>query len=260
MSFLTDNLKLFTGCGLSVVLFLGGLLFLGIKLKKSATRTMMVWFPVFALMIFACPIWILYNKIRDDGAILYRLMWMSPISLVVGYAIIEIITMLPKKYKTVSFVGAILVIMLCGKYVYSNPMFSKAENAYHVPETVAKICDELKVEGREIRVCMPIEFIQYTKQYSPYICLTYGRYVLYGMPDAPNSKVKDILEKDVIDAEALCEELRATKSPYLVIGKDKAFSESLANFDVFYCTSIDGYDIYLDSKSRLAEFLAQENN
>lgn len=159
--------------------------------------------------------------------------------------------MLPKKFRTVGFGIAVLLIILSGKYVYSNPFFSKAENKYHVPETVVKICDELMVEGREVRVCMPLEFIQYTRQYSPYIVLTYGRDVLLYDVGDPASNVNVLFREEVYNAGDIAAELRRTSTPYLVVQKDIPFTESMGNYGFFYYDTIDDYDIYLDCEAYL---------
>lgn len=246
-----ETLKQYSGSGLLFVLFLLSILFLGFKTAKTPEKKITVWYPIFVLLIFFCPIWLIYDKIRDDSGILYRILWLVPMSIVVCYGLVQAVFMLPKKFRTVGFGIAVLLIILSGKYVYSNPFFSKAENKYHVPETVVKICDELMVEGREVRVCMPLEFIQYTRQYSPYIVLTYGRDVLLYDVGDPASNVNVLFREEVYNAGDIAAELRRTSTPYLVVQKDIPFTESMGNYGFFYYDTIDDYDIYLDCEAYL---------
>lgn len=250
-SMFSETLKQYSGSGLLFVLFLLSILFLGIKAVKSPEKNMAVWYPLFILAVFFCPLWIIYDKLRDDSGILYRIMWMIPMSIVVCYALVQALSMLPQKFKAVGFGAAVLLIMVCGKYVYSNPNFTKAENEYHVPETVVKICDELKVEGREVRVCMPIEFIQYTRQYSPYICLTFGRDVLLRDTGDEFSYIHVFFREEVYNAYDIATELKRTYTPYFVVHKDIPFTESLGNYGFYYYDTIDDYDIYLDCDAYL---------
>lgn len=250
-SMFSETLKQYSGSGLLFVLFLFSVLFLGLKNAKTPEKKMTVWYPVFVLLLFFSPIWLIYDKLRDDSGILYRILWMIPVVIVVCYALVQAVFMLPKKFRAMGFGAAILLIMLSGKYVYANPFFSKAENKYHVPETIVKICDELMVEGREVKVCMPLEFVQYTRQYSPYIVLTYGRDALLYDSGDTSSNVYVYFREEVYNACDIATELKRTKTPYFVVKKDIPFTESMGNYGFFYYDTIDDYDIYLDCDAYL---------
>lgn len=246
-SILLNNLRDFSGTGLLFLLLLIGVLFLGFYLKRGPVKRLVVWYPVFVLAIYFCPLWYFYFRLREDSEILYRLLWMIPFSVVICYALVEVIFLLPKKIRVVSFSGALVLIMLCGKYLYTNPQFSKAENPYHVPETVVKICDEIEVPGREIRACFPIEFIQYVRQYSPYVCLAYGRTVLLGDGFNEYSRVDELLHDEVLNTRAIVDELRRVDTPYFIVSSDTSLTENPGKYEFYYVTTIDGYDIYLDN-------------
>lgn len=248
---ITDNLKDFSGTGLLVVLFAVALLFLALWLEKGPKKVAAVWMPVFVLLVYFCPIWYFYTSKRDDSEILYRVLWMIPFSVITCYAFVEAIFMLPKKKRTLGFVMSVLIIVLSGQYIYTNPQFKKAENIYHVPQTLVDICDELKVDGREIRVCMPLEFVQYTRQYCPNICQTYGRAVLMGNRIDVTTDISNYLEKDVVDVSYVSEELKRTSTHYIVISEEKKLSEPFENYNYSLVKNIDGYEIYLDNDAYL---------
>lgn len=250
-SMFSETLKQYSGSGLLFLLFLISVLFLGFKTSKTTEKKITVWYSLFVLAVFFCPVWLIYDRIRDDSGILYRILWLIPMSIIICYALIQAVFLIPKKYRVFGFSAAVLLIMLSGKYVYSNPFFSKAENQYHVPETVVKICDELRVEGREVRVCMPLEFIQYTRQYSPYIVLTYGRDVLLYDDGDSSSDVHVLFREEVYNAYEIAAELKRTSTPYFVVQKDISFTESMGNYGFYYYDTIDDYDIYLDSEAYL---------
>lgn len=246
-SFYSTTLSDFTGSGLNFTLLLVGLLYLGIRLKRSEEKTLMFFFPLYVLAVFFCPVWVLYNMLREDGVILYRLLWMIPAGVIVCYVLVEVIALLPAKRRGLAFAGAILLLMLSGKYVYSNSQFSKAENLYHVPDALVKICDELRYPGREVRVCMPMEFMQYSRQYSPYICLTYGRYVLLYNTGDTATNIDKLLSEDIISAKDVSNELRWTDTPYIVLSGKENFDESITIYGFEFYKSIGGYNIYFDS-------------
>ena len=253
LSFMSENLASYMGTGLLFVLLLCGVLFLGFRMKKGPDKAALVWFPVYVLLIYFCPLWAVYMKLRDDAEILYRILWMLPVGVIVAYAFTEAYGLIPRKFKAVSVVAAIALIMLSGQYVYVNKQFSKAENAYHVPDAVVDICDELIIPGREVRVCFPIEMIQYVRQYTALICQPYGRDTLLWGADynIDYSTIQKLLQAEVLDAEAVSEELRSSDTPYLVVAEGTEFDGDMTDYEFTKVSTIDGYDIYLDDNARL---------
>lgn len=248
---ITENLKDFSGTGLLVVLLAIALIFLSLWLEKGPKKVATVWMPIFVLAVYFCPVWYFYISRRDDSEILYRVLWMIPFSVITCYAFVEAIFALPQKKRVYGFAAAILLIVLSGQYLYTNPQFKKAENIYHVPQVLVDICDELKVEGREIRVCMPLEYVQATRQYCPNICQTYGRAVLMLNGIDLSSDIIDYLESDIVDVNSTVSELRRTSTHYIVISDEKILSEPFEDFNYSYVKNIGGYDIYLDNDAYL---------
>ncbi len=257
MGIMLDNLRDFSGSGFLFILLLVSIVFLGFRLKRGTVKTLTVYLPIFVLAIFFCPLWNIYTKNAEDGEILYRLLWMIPFAVVVCSALVEAVHMLPERYRAVSFATAVLIIMISGKYIYANPHFSKAENSYHVPQDVVDICDDIRIEGREIRACFPIERIQYVRQYSPYVCLAYGRTVLLGNGYNDYSQVEEFLDDEVIDTEGLTAELRRVDTPYLILKHDTDMTEKPDKYGFNFVKSYGEYDLYLDENAYLgtwAEF------
>lgn len=243
---ITENLASFTGSGGLFVLLAVSVLYLFFFLKEKKLRPVFVWLPVVILLVFFCPLWIIYIKKSHDGEILYRLLWMIPMGAVICVAMTHVISKLGEKLRPVAFAGAVLVLVLAGEYIYKDVGFRKAENIYHIPETVVKLCDEIHVDGREIRACFPEEFITYVRQYDTMICLTYGR--LSYMPKFNlYSEAKDIFNQEKIKTEELIRVLKESYSPYLIVGSDRAFTENPWDYGYCYVTTIDGYDLYLDN-------------
>lgn len=243
-----DSFRKFQGSGLIVVLFFMSLIFVTYSSKNKYIKDMLVKYPIYVLCVFFCPIWYLYIYIFDDYEILYRILWLLPLGIVICFALTEIIHKLGDKYRPLLFVVAILLIVVSGEYTYSNAYFSPAENIYHVPDAVVNICDEIEVEGREIKAAFPDEFIPYVRQYSSTICLPYGREIFMELGSWEN-ELQVVLNSDVIDTEKCVFLLRDAETPYLVVASDKKFTESISNYEFIYVTTIDGYDIYLDNRA-----------
>lgn len=248
---LLDNLTSYSGSGLLFLLLLVSVIFLFFKEKDKTKRIMLVAFPVLIFAIALCPAWAIYAALRDDAVILYRIFWVVPSVVIIGYAMIEVISMLPAKMRAFSFAGAVAVIIISGKYIYANPFFSKAENVYHLPETVIEICDEIEVPGREVRACFPDELIQYVRQYTAVVLLPYGRGSFMSSSRIINNDLEYEMSRKIVNTKKLTEELRKTDTHYLIVASDKQFDDSLWKYEFCYVTSIGGYDIYLDNLAYL---------
>lgn len=248
--FIFENLKSFAGSGLLMPLFFIAVLYLIIKLPKSPKKTVLVWLSIFTLAIFFSPLWIVYAKFREDAEILYRILWMIPMGAVIVYAMVEFISSLDKKKETLAAIAMVALIIVSGKYVYSNQQFKKADNAYHVPQEIVDICDEIIVPGREIRACFPIEMIQYVRQYTAFVYQTYGRITLiYGAYGEGFSTIATLLADEEYNTKEICEELRRTDTMYFIVSSDKEFTESMSKYEFDLVKNIDGYDIYLDKNA-----------
>ncbi|MCR5311375.1 MAG: hypothetical protein K6E32_08185 [Lachnospiraceae bacterium] len=245
---ITDNLRSFTGTGALFVLLLVALLVLFFTEKKRELRFSLVWFPIVILLLFFCPIWLLYIKRSVDGEILYRILWLIPMAVLIAYTCVFVIHRFKGRSRHLAFAAAVLVIALSGRYIYDSPLFTRAENEYHVPETVVKICNEIEVPGREIKACFPEEFVNYVRQYTPNIHLAFGR-GSYMPTFNEYSVVKEILGQEYINTKELVQVLRETQTPYLIVHSDRLFSENPWKYGFGYLTNIDGYDIYLDDEA-----------
>lgn len=248
---LLDNITSYSGSGLLLVLLLVAIFFLFFKEKDKNKRKMLVAYPILVLAVMFCPLWTIYIAKRDDAVILYRLFWIIPSVIIVSYALVEAISLLPKKRTPFFMAGAVALIALCGRYIYANQFFSKAQNEYHISNTVVEICDRIIVPGREVRACFPEEFVQSVRQYTSLVLLPYGRGVLLEGSFEDHNDIKDELIKDVVDSEVLCGLLRDSGTQYLVVDAKTVFSNDLSKYDYIYKFSIDGYDIYLDDLAYL---------
>lgn len=244
-----DNLSSFVGNGFYFVLLLCSILLLLFSMKKSEKKIMLVCYPLFCLLVFFCPIWLVYFMKQKDGEILYRILWLVPIGTILCFAFVESCGKIKGKARHFLFVMAVFILVLGGDFIYNNSMFSKSENEYHIPQTVVDICDEIIVPGREIRACFPDEFVNYVRQYTAVVFMPYGRSTFLSGSNQEHKKIKELVNAEVLDSCKLSEELRATMTPYLIVSEQKIFSENIEKYGFKYVKSIDGYDIYLDESA-----------
>jgi hypothetical protein len=245
---LNELLNLFQeymGQGLITVWFLLSLIYLFITEKKKEIRVMFVYFPIVILLLFFNP-WfagIIYSVLDEE--IYYRLLWMLPVTMVLAYTLVSIWSKL-KDRKIYFAVGAVLLIAVSGRFIYTDTYFHRAENIYHMPESVVEICDAIEVEGREVTAVFPSELLQYVRQYSGTVCMPYGREITVERWYNFNS-LYDLMESDSVDAQSLALEARNQECVYIVLPEDKKITGSMeaCDFNEFYRT--EGYIVYIDS-------------
>lgn len=243
----------YNGVGFVFVLQLIAIAVLALIEKNPQIRAFTIKYPLYILIVFFCPVWWAYIYITNDQEILYRIFWALPTSIIIIYAMVKIIFSLEGVKRFCAFLCCVVVIMASGKYLYSNNIFTPAENEYHVPDVVARICDEIIVPGREISCCFPDEMLSSVRQYTPYVCMPYGRAMLIDWVvfdgQRQQEELRDIMNSPVINTQRATTLLRYLNTPYLVVADNREYTESLSVYGFIYVTSIDGFEIYLDNEA-----------
>lgn len=240
----------YMGNGLIVLWFLLSVGYLFLREKRKHIRILFLYVPLILLVLFFNPLFaeVMY---RFEGLdIYYRILWLIPFTVIVAFTTIEIYGQLKGKKKKLFLVVMAGVFMASGSYIYSSPLFEKAENIYHMPQSVVDICDAIEVEGREVRAVFPAELIQYVRQYSPVVCMPYGREILvewWGNQDA----LYDLMEAEEIDAGKLANQARERECHYIILAEDKNIDGNLPDYDYEVFAKVQGYVVYKDSTVEL---------
>ena len=232
----------FNGSGFVFVLALISIGFISVSDCDKSVKLLFVKYPAYVLLIFFCPIWWIYVSHMADYEILYRILWLIPLGGVCAFGMVKLVSGLKGFGKRVAFLFCLVVIVASGRYIYANPIYSKAENQYHIPEAVVEICDEISVPGIEVSACFPDEMLNYVRQYTPYICMPYGRDVLFTKLERV-SLLRNELNSACPSASLVAEYLKNENCRYLVVRHDKVFDEALDGY-LRYVTTIKDYDIY----------------
>ena len=246
----------YMGTGLIVIWFLASLLYLFLMEKRKPMRIMFVYVPVILLLLFFNPLFsrLVYGVVGNE--IYYRILWLLPIAVVIAYAAIDVWGRLEGVRKRIFIVAAAGLLMLSGSLIYSNPFFKRAENVYHVPQCVVDICDAIEVKGREVKGVFPAELLQYVRQYSPVVCMPYGREILVSTW-IHHSELYDVMEAEEIDVDRLVPLARQNGCVYIILPEEKPLKGNLEQFDFALFDRMHGYTIYKDSTVNLTYFLEQ---
>ena len=245
------SFKLFFGNPLQALLLVAASIYITFFEKNMRKKLILGILPLVVLVGFLLPITkILYVAAFDDGSdTYYRLLWLIPSYVVIGYAICKFSFDFGSRLKQrIALLACVAVIVLSGSLVYINRYMSVAENFYHIPQNVIDICDVIApAEGEpRVRAAFPSELVHFVRQYDTDILMPYGREMLATQWDYYN-EVYEVMEKpEVIDAVTLLEATRKTGCSYIILAKDRKIDKDLVGCGLVIVATVDNYNIYAD--------------
>lgn len=233
----------YMGTGLVMIWFLLSEVYLFLYEKRKPRRILFVYTPVIILLLYFNPLFakVFYRLVGEE--IYFRICWLMPIIVVISYSVVLICERLKGKLAVGFVMVSLALVVLSGRLVYSSPLYSPAENVYHVPDSVVHICDAIEVPGREVMAVFPKELLLYVRQYSSQVCMPYGRDALMG----PYNPFYLTVESETIDLEILVPMARERMCHYLVFRQDQEFLEEPANYGWQVFLETDGYVVYRDT-------------
>lgn len=236
----------YMGTGLIIAWFLLAVVYLFFKEEDKGKRILFLYVPVILFLLFFNPVFIrvIYGFIGDE--IYYRVLWLLPVTVVLAYTITVIYGRLQDCRGKVFLGIAAFLMVISGSCIYSNAGFSKADNLYHMPQEVVDICDAIEVEGREVMAVFPAEMISYVRQYSPLVCMPYGREVLVERWNMGN-EFYAVMEAETVDVEKLAAFAKEYACHYVILREDKELQGNMEDYDYILFDTIAGYHIYQDT-------------
>ena len=247
-----DMLQLYIGNASLMLLFVLALIYLWAREKRRGYKTVLVYSSVCVLGIFLFPPFLKLFQRFGEGEIYYRLLWLLPIGIVIPYATATVFAACKKKwlgYCIVLLVSAYVIIG--GNCVYNAPQLSRAQNAYQLPQEVVDICDVIVVPGREVKAAFPHELVQYVRQYTPYVILTFGYDSIverWGMYDA----MEEEMRREISSASQLAAVARESNTHYIVLNKNHLVEGNLEDNGFHMVYETENYKVYLDENADLS--------
>ena len=244
-------LKLYGGNGALLLLLLLSSIFLVVTEKDLKKRILLGILPLLIIAGFLLPITkIVYVAAFDDGSdTYYRLLWLIPTYMVIAYAFCKVLSRIEKSVaKKAVLVAGLIVIAISGSFVYTSQYMSKAENLYHIPQSVIDIVDVIAPSEDEprVRAAFPSELVHFVRQYNTDILMPYGREMVVTQWDYYNAVYEAMEKPEVIDADELIEATRQTKCRYIILSEDRAIDGDLTELGLTLVDTVDGYYIYED--------------
>lgn len=240
----------YMGTALSVIGFVCALIFLWKYEKRKELRIIFIYVPLVLLLIYFNP-WFAKLVQEPAGSGGYsRILWLIPFTMVVAYAIVYAYGILSQRKRWIMVFGIVGLIVVSGNYMYQDPNFRKAENIYHVPDSVVHICDAIYAPGREVMAVFPEELLQYVRQYSPVTRMPYGQDVTE-RTDVAERMLYETMEADVIYLDKLVPLSREFSCHFIVLPVEKEIKGTPEYYGLVWIGETDGYAIYRDVEVEL---------
>lgn len=233
----------YIGTGMIAGLLLVAVIYLFVVEKNKNARVIFLYMPLMMLALYFCPLFasVIYYFVGTE--IYFRFLWLVPVVPMLAYAAVKIILSLSGKKSVIAGVAMGGIIFVSGSFIYLNPDYPVAENLYHVPKEVVNICDAIEVEGREVKAAFPSELLLYVRQYSPYVCMPYGRDAYTG---EITDELYDLLLADTLQAGQVVEKARERQCHYVIFSGEKEIAGDFTDYEYKLFDTIDGYVIYED--------------
>lgn len=238
----------YMGIGLIMIWFLGALVYLFLSEKRKERRLLFVWLPVLLLLLYFNPLFAGAFCRMLGSEIYFRLCWLLPVIGVIAYSAVRILEELKGKKQLLFGAAVVFLIAVSGKPVYENPLYSRAENCYHVPDSVVHICDAIVVPGREVMAVFPRELLLYVRQYSPFVYMPYGRNS-FGSDSINDFFVA--MEQEILDLAVLSAFADAEGCHYVILREEKEILGEPEDYGWEFFGQTDGYVIYRNGKMPL---------
>lgn len=210
----------FVGNGMYISIFLVSVLYvLNIVNKKDIKHEKKIkaslgYYSIVAFILVITPIFANLMIEVNGEDVYWRVYWLLPIAITIPYMLTQYIFKNPKLIGKITIgIVAIFLIVLSGKYVYTEDKFVKVDNYYKFPDDVLDIIQAVSEdEGEYKKLAGPLEFIIYTRQYDGTIILAEPRSFTGKYP--PNSIVT-YLEKG--DLQQIHDKAKSMKCNYVIM-------------------------------------------
>lgn len=244
--------KNYVGNGFAAGLFVIAFVYLLFVEKDRTKRIMLLYTSAVIVLLFFCPLFARGIFRFLDAETYYRILWLMPMTAVIAYAGVRLIAGFSRKWmKGAAVLFVCTAIVLTGDYVYDNPNFAPAQNRFHVPQTVALVCDSIIVEGREVRAAFPDEMLLYVRQYTANICMPYGRDVQVRRWRNFNP-FYEAMRAEEPDCEKIASMAAEWECHYIIMHETRPGQEAFEKTDYHYVETVAGYRIYLWDKADLS--------
>lgn len=235
----------------------------GIYLYKKKEATILVFYTAFLFLTIYNPFLVkfFYSKLGSD-VIYYRFFWLLPISIVIAYYCVEIISG-SKAYvsKWIVSVALCLVITIAGAPIKTIPEATDIpQNLYKVPDSLLEMCqiihDDSNIPNPKIVAETSLHML--LRQYDPSIILTVDRDNLLhytgsttvGANSNPSAYQEQVALLEVVlygnqeGTDSFISAVQNTKTNYLILYTNSTTNDYLLKLGFTNLGEYEGYTLY----------------
>lgn len=245
MSAVLEDIALYNNDSIFMGLFFVALIGLWITEKDKRIKIILVYLSVALIFVFLNPVYA-WIGMKVDNEAYYRVWWTLPMGIVVCYSVVKAVIYFRKlASKCLVLILALVVIVSNGKFVYTNTIYFKASNAYHMPQMVIDVAEALRMDNYNPKAVLPAELLSFIRQYTAEIIMPYGRNILetrWGF----SSPLYDCMEAEVYVAEDIAKYAREETCVYVVLSSIKPMEGKMEDYHYTLKGFVSGYYIYMD--------------
>lgn len=240
---ITEAYNRYSADGILQVIIIASVVILLINEKKEYVKHIAYYTIALVILICMPPISYILNKyfIQD---VYFRTFWLVPGALLTAYVIIKAYEKAGRRRGNAIVVTFIVVLMLGGKFVYTNENFVKAENMYKIPDEAIEICEIVTAEGDDVKIVVPEDIVSYIRQYDAGIELMYGRNLGKDVQRGGKFKFLNQLNYEINNIKWMAKYAKRYEVDYLVFPKRVNGSEEIENYSYKLIDETETYCIY----------------
>lgn len=233
-----------------VGLFLVALGYLWFCEKKKENRTIFVYLTTLLTVLFVCPLfaWFAMHFFMkgSDVLIFYRVYWYLPVGVVVCLAAIKLIQNAKSTWKKIILgIMVVGIIVVNGKLVYKNTLYTKSTNLYHIPQNAIEVAELIRMDKYWTKAVCPSELLMFIRQYTAEIYMPYGRNMVEEQWNF-NSELYDAMEAEEYDTEVIAQLARECNTAIVVLGNYKPMTKDMLDLNYMLLGTTQYYYVYLD--------------
>lgn len=219
---------------------------------KPEKRRIIIGPSVLLMLVIFAPHLYQYVYLKVFKYAYWRAFWLIPAVPVIACAVVSLLTDLPKKWMKAAASAALAVIICIGGTnaysAYMTDHFTRAANAYKIPQAVVDVDNALLAMDSRPYVVMHPDLFCYSRVYSSNIMQMYGRdaysFISHNIDDEAKS-VFDQMSSGNPDYAYVADIMRKRGYSYLVIRQDEEPADGVMEACGFsFRQAADGYLIY----------------
>lgn len=240
---ITEAYDRYSADGIMQVLVIASVVILLINEKKPYVKHMVYYTIALVILICIPPIAYVLNKyfIQD---VYFRVFWLVPGTLLTVYAAVKAYEHANRRRGNAILVTFAAILMLGGKFVYTNENFVKAENRYKIPNEAIEICEIVTTEGEDVKIVVPEDIVAYIRQYNAGIELMYGRNLGKDVQKGGKYKFLNQLNYEIKNIKWMSKYAKLYEVDYIVFPKSINESAGIENYSYKFIAETESYCIF----------------